>query len=281
LSLREIIQSKMEQLPRGQKAVALYVLEHAREAVSLTASELGKVVGVSEATVIRFASSLGFPGYPEFREALQESLLDQLKALERHQLYQTVGEGNNFIQSVLRQDLQKGINILATLDDRPIEDLARAICESSCINIVGLRSAKGLAYYFSAYLSWFIPETHVLNADMFLENVINARGDSLFIGISFPRYTKRTVQCLALARELGKKTAAITDSPLSPLAPHADILVYAPCSHISFIDSFVIPVGLVNAVLLKVADNLGELTTKRLQELERAWDQYGVYEDRE
>jgi len=279
VSLRDVIQSKIDKLPRGQKAVAKYILGHPNEAVNLTAAELGKVVGVSEATVIRFAYSLGFPGYPEFRDALQELLLDRLRALERHQLYQTIGDGDNFLQRVLRQDLQKGISILAMLDDRPLEELAKALCQSCPINLIGLRSAKGLAAYFGAYLSWFLPEVHMLEADMLLEHVINSGEKSIFIGISFPRYTKRTVQYLALAHKLGRKTVAITDSPTSPLAPHADILVYAPCSHISFIDSFVIPMGLINAILIKVVDNLGDLATKRLQELEEAWAKTGIYED--
>jgi len=279
MPLRDLIQRKIDRLPRGQRAVAQYVLEHSSEVMNLTAAELGELVGVSEATVIRFATSLGFPGYPEFKDALQESLLDQLKALERHRLYQTIGEGDNFLQSVLRQDLQKGMSILSMLDDAPLEEFARVLCDSSSINLIGLRSAKGLAIYFGAYLSWFLPEVHVLEADMFLEHVINSRENSFFIGISFPRYTKQTVECLALAHELGRKTAAITNSPLSPLAPHADFLVYAPCSHISFIDSFVIPIGLINAILLKVADNLGDLATKKLQELEKTWAQSGIYED--
>lgn len=273
------IKGRLERLPSGQQAVARFLLTRPREAAFLTAAQLGEQVGVSESTVIRFAVSLGFPGFPELRNALQEALRDQLSALERLQLYQTMGEGTNLVQSVLRQDLQRGLSSLATLDDGPIEALAQALCEAPSVYLIGLRSARALVAYFGTYLSWFLPEVHSLEGDLFQEQVVSARRGSLFVGISFPRYTRQTVECLTFAHDQGLLTAAITDSHSSPLAEGADYVVTVPSSHISYIDSFVIPMGLLNALLLRVTDRLGPLASERLQRLEEVWAKARIYQE--
>lgn len=277
--LWKTIKGRMDRLPSGQQSVARFLLNRPRDAAFLTAAQLGEQVGVSESTVIRLAASLGFPGFPELRSALQEALRDQLSALERLQLYQTMGEGTNLVQSVLRQDLQRGLSALASMDDGPIEALAQALCEAPSVYLIGLRSARALVAYFSTYLSWFLPEVHSLESDLFLEQVVAARKGSLFVGISFPRYTRQTVQCLAFARSQGLPTAAITDSLVSPLVEQADYVVTVPSSHISYIDSFVIPMGLLNALLLRVTDRLGPLASERLQLLEATWATAKVYQE--
>ncbi|MBL3593713.1 MAG: MurR/RpiR family transcriptional regulator [Synergistaceae bacterium] len=273
----EKIKVRLDRLPSGQQAVARFLLARPREAAFLTAAQLGEQVGVSESTVIRLAAALGFPGFPELRSALQETLRDQLSALERLQLYQTTGEGGNLVQRVLRQDLQRGLSALASLEDGPIERLAEALCSASAIYLIGLRSARALVAYFGTYLSWFLPEVHYLEGDLFQEQVIAAREKSLFIGISFPRYTRQTVDCLAFAHDQGLATAAITDALTSPLAEKADYVVTVPCSHVSYIDSFVIPLGLLNALLLRVTDHLGPLASERLEHLEEVWAEAKIY----
>lgn len=277
--LWEIIKGRMDRLPAGQQAVARFLLSLPREAAFLTAAQLGGQVGVSESTVIRLAASLGFPGFPELRNALRETLRDQLSALERLQIYQATGEGSNLVQRVLRQDLQRGLSALASLDDGPIEALAEALCNSPSIYLIGLRSARALVAYLGTYLSWFLPEVHYLEGDLFREQVVAARQGSLFVGISFPRYTRQTVECLTFARRQGLATAAITDSLSSPLAEVADYTVTVPSSQISYIDSFVIPIGLLNALLLRVTDRLGLRASERLERLEAVWAEAKIYQE--
>lgn len=272
------IRTKIDDLSSGQQAVARYLLEKPREAVFLTAAQIGDRVGVSESTVIRLAFTLGYPGFPELKNDLQEVLQGQLSALERHQSYQSVGVGGNLAQRVLREDLGKASPALSQFDDSTLEILAKEICDAPSILLFAQRSAKALSLYLESYLSWFHPAVQSLEEDLYQERILASSEGSLVLGISFPRYTRRTVECLAFAHNQGHRTAAITDSLSSPLARYAGTVLTVPCPQISFIDSFVLPMSLINALLLQVTDHMGDEARRRLEKLEEIWKKKSIYQ---
>lgn len=276
--LLDRIRTKMDALSSGQQLVARFLLESPREAAFLTASQIGDRVGVSESTVIRLAFSLGYPGFPELKNELQEVLQGQLSALERHQSYQAVGGDGNRAQQVLREDLGKASPVLAQFDESSLLQLAEEICKAPAVLLFAQRSAKALALYFESYLSWFHPAVQTLEEDLYQERILASPEGTLVVGISFPRYTRRTVECLAFAHGQGKKTAAITDSLSSPLARYAGTILTVPCPQISFIDSFVVPMSLMNALLLQVTDLMGEEAREKLEKLEEIWKEKRVYQ---
>ena len=227
------IENNLENLPPAQKKIAEYMLKNRLESIFLTALQLGKNAGSSEASVIRMASSLGFSSFPDFIKSLQEEAKDQLSTLGRLQTHKLQPQTGGLIARVINSDLEQAKEALSTVDDETIKKLAAKICASDAIYIVGLRSTRSLAVYMEYYLSWFFPGVHLPTTDTIGNHLIAAPDNSIVIGISYPRYTRQTVECIALAKKRKFFTAAITDSPFSPLAKAADMYAVSPCALMS------------------------------------------------
>lgn len=271
------IQFKMKSFSRSQKKIAQFILQNPTTTAFLTAQQMAERVGVSEATVIRFADALGLKNFPSLKTALQETVEHRLLSTERLESHRASGKGANLVQNVITRDFGKASHPLNLLKDASIIGLARAICAAPALYLIGHRSAKALVEYLKAYLSWFFPQVTALSGDGLVEALALAPSKSLVIGISFPRYTQLTIDCLHLAHQRGFSTAAITDSPQSPLAAKAKYLLAVPCSHFAFIDSFAVPICALNALLLQVTECLGPTAQHRLEQLEAIWEESKIY----
>ena len=274
--LRERIASRLHEMTPGQKLVANYILEHAREAAFLTASQLGERVGVSETTVIRLAHLLGFSGYQQLRSAMTNLLMDRLSTLERLRDYASTQE-HDFFERALRKDLETLTLTLSSISSDDLKNLGAAIATAECVYLAGHRSSFSLAYYLSFYLSWILPNVKNVSADMPFEMLANAPKKSIVLGISFPRYSTWTVQVLETASELGLVTACLTNDLASPLAVLSEYVLAVPYKPISFIDSFAAPMSVLNCLILSVAQQLGDEVTKKLGMLEKRWREDDVY----
>lgn len=271
------IENNLSTLPPAQRKIAEYMLENKLESIFLTALQIGKNAGSSEASAIRLASNLGFSSFPEFIKSLQEEAKDQLSTLGRLQMHKLKPQTGGMVARIINSDLEQAGLALSTVNDESIKNLAAKICSSDAIFIIGLRSTRSLSVYMEYYLSWFFSNVFLPTTDTIGNNLVSAPKNSIVIGISFPRYTRQTVECIALAKKNKFLTAAITDSPFSPLAKAADMSIISPCAHIAHIDSLLIPMGLINTLLIQVAEQLGPKALKRLKELEKSWADRSVY----
>ena len=271
------IENNLSTLPPAQRKIAEYMLENKLESIFLTALQIGKNAGSSEASAIRLASNLGFSSFPEFIKSLQEEAKDQLSTLGRLQMHKLKPQTGGMVARIINSDLEQAGLALSTVNDESIKNLAAKICSSDAIFIIGLRSTRSLSVYMEYYLSWFFSNVFLPTTDTIGNNLVSAPKNSIVIGISFPRYTRQTVECIALAKKNKFLTAAITDSPFSPLAKAADMSTISPCAHIAHIDSLLIPMGLINTLLIQVAEQLGPKALKRLKELEKSWADRSVY----
>ncbi|MDR1510240.1 MAG: MurR/RpiR family transcriptional regulator [Synergistaceae bacterium] len=268
---------ELKTLPRAQKKVAAYMLENPSEALFMTSQQLGESSGTSEATVVRLAVTLGFDGFPEFKEALQGEVKDQLSTFGRLQEHRAKVGAQSLLSGVISQEIDAAASCLTESNDEEIKELASRICGSNGVYLIGLRSTRSLALYMQYYLSWFLPNIYVPQNDSLESYLVSASKDSLVIGISFPRYTRRTLDSILIANRMNLRTAAITDSENSPLAKAASIVVKAPCIHVAHIDSLMIPFGMANAILIEVTNQLGPKALSRLNELEDVWAAGSVY----
>lgn len=274
----DVIKKNLDDLPRAQKKIALFMLENQATSIFMTAAELGEQAAASETSAIRLACTLGYENFPDFLKDLREEASDQLSTLQRLRSHRNRQASDSLVSSVINTELAQYEQTGAPAsNDAEINRLAQEICAAPAVYIIGLRSTRSLAVYLEFYLSWFFPRVFVPN----IENIDNyftaAPRESLVIAMSFPRYTRRTVELLSFARKLGLKTAAITDAPSSPLVKKADISVFAPCAHIAHIDSLFIPMGLINTLLLRVSDELGPQALERLEQLESYWEKSSIY----
>lgn len=277
--LMRTIQLKFPKLSKGQKLIAQYILNDYDKAAFMTASKLGTTVGVSESTVVRFAIELGFAGYPKLQKALQEMIKNKLTTVQRLELSTEYINEENALKGVLKADME---NIRATLEkinQKTFEDVVNHIFKAKKIYIVGLRSSSALSEFLGFYLNLILNNVHVVNngiSDIF-EQMINVGEDDLVIGIGFPRYAMKTINVLSFAQTRKAKVVAITDSLLSPLASKADYTLIAQSNMVSFVDSIVAPMSIINALIVSVGMREKDTITDTFNKLENIWKEYQVY----
>ena len=276
-----VIHENMSTFSKGQKRIANYILESYDKAAFMTASKLGKTVDVSESTVVRFASELGYDGYPSMQKSLQKMIRNRLTSVQRIEVsYDRIGD-QDVLTSVLQSDMEKIRLTLEEVDRQSFDSAVDTIVKAHKIYIIGVRSAASIAtflhFYFNLIFDNVVMGSSVSASDVF-ENLINVGADDVVIGVSFPRYSSRTVHAMRFAKDQGATTIAFTDSEASPLAEYSTLTLKARSDMASFVDSLEAPLSLVNALLVAISRKKDQEMANTFQKLEKIWDEYGVYE---
>jgi len=274
------IQKSFSKMSKGQKLIAQFIIDNYDKAAFMTASKLGIKVGVSESTVVRFANALGFEGYPELQKALQEIIKTKLTTVQRVEMASEYSNEGAILKKVLKSDMD---NIRSTLDNIDYEDFQSVIdmiFKAEKIYIIGLRSSTALAEYLGFYLNLILDNVKIVGygiSDIF-EQMLRISDKDLVIGISFPRYSNRTIEAINYARENGVPIVGITDSLLSPIAGISDHCLTAKSNMVSFVDSLVAPLSLINALIVAVGMREKDKIRGYFNKLEDIWFKYNVYE---
>lgn len=266
---------------KGQSRIADFVLENYEKAAFMTASRLARTADVSESTVVRFAAELGYEGYPEMRAALQNMIRGRLTSVQRIRVTKDIMESRDILTHVLSSDIDCIRHTIEGIDGGCFNRAVDAIVGAKNIYILGLRSASFLASFMGFYFSLLFSNSRVVNenqAGEVFEQIVRLSDGDVLIAISFPRYSRRTIKAMQYARDVGAKTIAITDARSSPLADIADIPLCARSDMISFIDTLVAPLSLVNALIVAVSEKTPGDLYANFERLEKIWDEYGVYE---
>lgn len=275
------IQENMSGFSKGQKLIASYILNYYDKAAFMTASKLGKTVSVSESTVVRFAAELGFDGYPSMQKALQEMIRNKLTSVQRIEVTNNRIGDQDVLSTVMQSDMEKIRMTMEETDRQSFASAVDAICKAKNIYILGVRSASVLAdflaFYFQYIFERVINVAAVSISDVF-EQTIYVGADDVFIGMSFPRYSRRTVTAMEYAKSKGATVVAITDSKASPLIPLADYPLIAKSDMASFVDSLVAPLSLVNALIVAVSRKKDKELQVTLGKLEEIWAKYEIYD---
>ena len=276
-----LIQENMNTFSKGQKRIAAFILDSYDKAAFMTASRLGKKVGVSESTVVRFAAELGYDGYPDMQKSLQKMIRNRLTSVQRIEVTNDRIGDQDLVSMVLQSDMEKIRLTLEELDRSAFDNAVKAIVSAKRIYIIGVRSSAAIAsflgFYFNLIFVNVVNVTAGTASEMF-EHLLRVGEDDVVIGVSFPRYSSRTVQAMSFARDRKATTVAITDSEASPLAPICKYTLKARSDMASFGDSLVAPLSLVNALLVAVSRAKNDDLANTFQTLERIWEDYGVYE---
>lgn len=275
------INQNIADFSKGHKKIANYIIEHYDKAAYMTAAKLGVTVGVSESTVVRFATELGYEGYPELQNALQEMARNKLTSVQRIEVTSDQIGSKDIFEKVLNFDIDK---IKKTLEESSREEFYGAvdtIINAKRIYIIGARSASALARFMAYYFNLMFENARFINtaseSEMF-EQIMRIEKEDVMIGISFPRYSSQTAKALQFAAYNGAKVIAITDSKSSPLAEYADNLLLARSDMASFVDSLVAPLSLINALIVAIGIKKREEVSQNFEKLEDIWDKYDVYE---
>ena len=276
-----LIQENMPTFSKGQKKIANFILESYDKAAFMTASRLGKRVGVSESTVVRFAAELGYDGYPDMQRSLQKMIRNRLTSVQRIEVANDRLEDHDLLSTVLQSDMEKIRLTLEEVDREGFDRAVDAIVSARKIYIIGVRSSAAIASFLSFYLNLIFEDVCLVTAntasDIF-ESLLRVGEGDVVVGISFPRYSSRTVQAMRFAKSRGATTVAITDSEASPLAANSTYTLMAKSDMASFVDSLVAPLSMVNALLVAVSRRKNDDLARTFRTLEEIWDEYGVYE---
>ena len=275
------IQSELPGFSKGQKQIARFILEHYDKAAFMTASRLGVTVGVSESTVVRFATELGYDGYPHLQRALQEMIRNKLTSVQRMEVAGDRMGGRDVLQTVLHADTDMIRVTLDEIDRDAFQGAVDALMGAKRIYILGVRSSSALASFLGFYFYLLFENVtlvHTNSVSEIFEQVLRIGPGDVLFGISFPRYSKRTLSAMKYARDRGARVIALTDSQLSPLARVADHVLLARSDMASFVDSLVAPLSVINALIVAVGMSRRDEIEQTFNKLERIWEEYDVYE---
>ena len=278
--LLQKIDEKYPRLSKGQKKLADYIRQEYDKAAFLTAAKMGEVVGVSESTVVRFAMTLGYKGYPEFQKALEELVRTKLNSIQRMEVtYGRISQGE-ILTSVLQADIEKIKLTMGSMDQEAFEMAADTILKAKRIYVIGIRSCAPLASFLSYYLQLICEDVTLVNTNSsseIFEQLIRIGQDDVVIGISFPRYSMRTLKALEFANNRNAKVITLTDSVHSPMNLYSSCNLIARSDMASIVDSLVAPLSVINALVVALCMKKQKEVVATLETLEKIWDEYQVY----
>ena len=276
-----ILQEKESTFSKGQKRIARYITEAYDNAAFMTANRLGKTVGVSESTVVRFAVDLGFDGYPSMQKAMQEMVLNRLTSVQRLEVASDRIGDQDVVSMVLHSDMEKLRQTEEMIDRGEFRAAVNAILKAKRVYILGVRSVAPLANFLGYYLNYMFNNVHIISgfsAGEMFEKIVGVNSEDVIVAFSFPRYSASTTKGAKYCRSAGATVIGITDSKLSPLGQCSDHVLVAKSDMVSLVDSLVAPLSLVNALIVSVASRREKELSQTFANLERIWDEYNVYE---
>ncbi|MBM6947441.1 MurR/RpiR family transcriptional regulator [Mordavella massiliensis] len=278
--LLQKIDSGYQKFSKGQKKLADYIRRDYDKAAFLTAAKMGEVVGVSESTVVRFATALGYSGYPDFQKALEEMVRTRLNSIQRMEVtYGRITQGE-ILASVLQSDIEKIKLTMESIDQEAFELAVETILAARKVYVVGIRSCAPLASFLSFYLNLVCDDVKAVSTNSsseIFEQLIRIGEEDVIIGISFPRYSMRTLKALEFASNRKAKVITLTDSIHSPMNLYSSCNLIARSDMASIVDSLVAPLSVVNALVVALCMKKQKEVVSTLERLEEIWDEYQVY----
>lgn len=277
----KIIEDMYETFSKSHKRIADYVLLNSDKVAYMTANKLAETVGVSDSTVVRFAVEIGFEGYPEFLKRLREVVSAKLTSVQRMEITSLNFEKGDVLERVINSDIDRLKKTLLNIKKEDFNSAIETIINAKTIYILGVRSSASLASFLGFNFNLMFDNVKLINtnsvSEMF-EQILNIGKNDAIIGISFPRYSRRTVKALKYAKSCDAKIIAITDSYSSPLTQCADYSLIAKSDMVSFADSLVAPLSLINAIIVSIAMTKTEEIGDTFKKLENIWEEYEVYD---
>ena len=278
------INEKYKSMSKGQKLLASYITDNYDKAVFLTAARLGEVVGVSESTVVRFATNLGYKGYPEFQKALEELVRNKLNSIQRMEVTYGRISQSQILETVLQSDTENLKSTLESIDQNAFELAVDTILNAKNIYVIGIRSCAPLASFLAFYLNLMFDKVHLLHTSSsseLFEQMVRIGNEDVIIGISFPRYSMRTLKAIEFANNRNAKVITLTDSVHSPMNLYSSCNLIAKSDMASIVDSLVAPLSVINSLIVALCMKKQSEVVGTLEMLEKIWGEYQVYENDE
>lgn len=280
--LIRVIKDNYTRLSKGQKLIANFILKDYDKAAFMTAANLGNAIGVSESTVVRFANRLGFEGYRELQNDLQELIKNKLTTVQRLNIAESnYKNGENVLSKIMERDMENIKKTINEINTNSFQQAIDLILKGKRIYIIGLRSSSFLAGYLGFYLNFLFDNVKIVGSgpnDIF-EQLLRISSEDVVVVITYPRYSKRIMDVLEYTKEKGASIITITDSFISPAAHEANVSLIASSDMLSFVDSLVAPMSLINAFIIALGNEKRKYLNNYFEDLEVIWKKYGIYNE--
>lgn len=256
---RRVVQSMLDSLPGVAFASTV---------------EMAEIAGVSQPTVARIATALGFSGYPEFRAAIRDVVLAAPPTSDET-------ARPSAVQLALSAEVSNLQSLEATLDGGALTKAVETLFRSRPLAVAGLRASSATAHYFGYFAQRVLPDVRILDEASSLEdNILQLHDDggSAFFAIAMPRYPLALVRGVTLAKQLGMATVVMVDTPLVPFRDLIDVALIAPVSSDLVFDSHASATVLSIALLDGLAGKDPRRTQRRLEAHERLVDSWALKE---
>ncbi len=277
--LIKVIENNFYNFSRGQKSIARFIIDHYDKAAFMTAAKIGQTVDVSESTVVRFATTLGYSGFPELQKALQIMTKNKLTTVQRLTLDDDTENSKEFVEKVLKNEIASLKNLADNLDQKKLDEATDLIFNANKIYIIGMRVSYTLALYLGFYLDVIMANVKVINFGSFslFEQLVRISEDDLLICVSYPRYSKQTIDAANFAKDRNAKILTITDTESSPFYTMSDVALLGKSNMATFVDSLVTPMALINSLIVNIGLREKDDIVKYFDLLEEVWEKYSIY----
>ncbi len=281
--LISLINSNYYKFSKGQKQIAQFIIDHYDKAAFMTAAKIGETVDVSESTVVRFASTIGYSGFPELQKALQVLIKNKLTTVQRINLNSDiVNDKDKLHKRIIKNEMNTMRTLYETIDTKELDKAAELIMNADKVYILGLRTSSTLSNYLGFYLDVILDNVKILNnsgVNSLYEEIIRIKETDVLIVISYPRYSKTTIEATKFVKEHNAKIVAITDTEASPVYNLADVSLLAKSNIVSFIDSLVVPLCMINNLIINIGLQEKDDIVEYYNKLEQLWDNHSIYQN--
>ncbi|MCR5011639.1 MAG: MurR/RpiR family transcriptional regulator [Lachnospiraceae bacterium] len=274
------INALYDSMSKGHKKIADYVLNHPDKAAFMTAAKLGEACGTSESTVVRFAVMLGYSGYSDFQKEVASHIQSKLTNKAQNSTVHYRKNRNEILKGVLVSDAQNIVDTIHLVDSSVYDMALKLIKEAAHVYIIGIRTCAPLASYLGFYLNMIRPDVKVIdsmNISEIYEQLFWLNHDDVLIGISFPRYSMRTLKAMEYGNEKKARLISITDSEYSPMNMYSSCNLWAKSDMISIADSLVAPMSVINALIVGLYINDETFVKSNLEQMEALWNGLQTY----
>ncbi len=281
--LISVIQNNYYKFSKGQKQIAQFIIDHYDKAAFMTAAKIGETVDVSESTVVRFASSIGYSGFPELQKALQVLIKNKLTTVQRIGLDDDIiNDTDKLHKKIIKNEMNNMRSLYESIDTKALDKATEIILNANKVYILGLRTSSILSNYLGSYLDVILDNVKVLNnsgVNSLYEEIIKVKETDVLIVISYPRYSKITIDATKFIKGRNAKIVAVTDTEASPVHSLADVSLLAKSNIVSFIDSLVVPLCMINNLITNISLREKDDIVEYYNRLEQLWDNHSIYQN--
>lgn len=277
-SIKQIL-TKVESLNGAQRRLGRYLKNDSSALLVSNVNDLAEAVGVSKATVVRFAKTMGYAGFPEFKRDIQKEMRRKLRAADRmKETFAELGDDENIFGKLIKRDIQ----LLQELQSASFSDFQEAvelILGARKVYLIGLNASTALAYILYFRLMRVKKEAHwivMTGGTSLVEQLAFMKPDDALVAIDFVEVPREVQTALQHAKKIGTPILGITDFPSSPIAKAAKVCLYAKRGLHSSVNSLTPAFSLVNALAIAVGWAKRSDSIKALTDLDMLLEESGV-----